>query len=174
MHSPYDPIGQPQIPPRSLRISIRKPDLLGFLSWGSVQSKIQAFYTFLESACQSISLLSSSPSLLPPQQTRKQNTIDISTTNWLMSPTSRKGSVIVFDPVTQTMSTEKLKHLGWSQFLFFFFFGIIFFRLTSQSLLRWTGYWATDSEVAKPCVNIRQCPYRARTRETPRRCPQSR
>lgn len=36
-----------------------------------------------------------------------------------MSPITRKGSVIVFDPVTQTMSTEKLKHLGLFQFHFF-------------------------------------------------------
>ncbi|MCJ1349382.1 hypothetical protein MMC31_007622 [Peltigera leucophlebia] len=29
-----------------------------------------------------------------------------------MSRTRRKGRVIVFDPETQTMTTEKLKHLG--------------------------------------------------------------
>lgn len=32
-----------------------------------------------------------------------------------MAPTKRNGSVIVFDPVTQTLSTEKLEHLGSSQ-----------------------------------------------------------
>ncbi len=44
-----------------------------------------------------------------------------------MPPTSRKGSVIVFDPVAQTMSTEKLKHLGWSHFHLF-----IILRLTPE------------------------------------------